>query len=203
MKNNILFSIAFAFLLTACNQKDKNIESQNPEVTETTVETPITTVADSAVKISTKTSAVSSLDINSIVNEYLKLKNALANDSSKEAATAGKKLSAILNETNLSAFSPDEKNKYRTVFAAMDSNVKHISENADKLDHQRKYFALVSKDMTELIKTFGSNKKLYVDYCPMYHGGKSGYWISEIKEIKNPYFGSEMISCGGVVETLK
>lgn len=203
MKNNILFSIAFAFLLTACNQKDKNIESQNPEVTETTVETPITTVADSAVKISTKTSAVSSLDINSIVSEYLKLKNALANDSSKEAATAGKKLSAILNETNLSAFSPDEKNKYRTVFAAMDSNVKHISENADKLDHQRKYFALVSKDMTELIKTFGSNKKLYVDYCPMYHGGKSGYWISEIKEIKNPYFGSEMISCGGVVETLK
>lgn len=203
MKNNILFSIAFAFLLTACNQKDKNIESQNPEVTETTVETPITTVADSAVKISTKTSAVSSLDINSIVSEYLKLKNALANDSSKEAATAGKKLSAILNETNLSAFSPDEKNKYRTVFAAMDSNVKHISENADKLDHQRKYFALVSKDMTELIKTFGSNKKLYVDYCPMYDGGKSGYWISEIKEIKNPYFGSEMISCGGVVETLK
>lgn len=201
MKKNILYSIAFAFLLTACNQKNKEI--QNSDVIETTVETPATTVVDSAINVSTKTTAVSSLNIDSIVNEYLKLKNALANDNSKEAATGGKKLSGTLSGINLGALKPDEKNKYRTVFANMNTNVKHISENADKIDHQRKYFALVSKDMTELIKIFGSNKKLYVDYCPMYDSGKSGYWISEIKEIKNPYYGSEMISCGGVMEILK
>jgi hypothetical protein len=32
----------------------------------------------------------------------------------------------------------------------------------------------------------------------MYDQGKSGYWISETKDIKNPYYGSEMLTCGGI-----
>jgi hypothetical protein len=33
----------------------------------------------------------------------------------------------------------------------------------------------------------------------MYDQGKSGYWISEFKEIKN--YGSEMLTCGGITQT--
>ena len=56
--------------------------------------------------------------------------------------------------------------------------------------------------MNDVIKTFGTNKKLYQDYCPMYDQGKSGYWISERKDIQNPYYGAEMLTCGGLVKTL-
>jgi hypothetical protein len=28
--------------------------------------------------------------------------------------------------------------------------------------------------------------------------GKGAIWISELKDIKNPYFGSEMLTCGSV-----
>ena len=57
---------------------------------------------------------------------------------------------------------------------------------------------MLSKDVNDLIKIFGTDTKIYRDYCPMYDQGKSGYWISETKDIKNPYYGSEMLTCGGI-----
>ena len=78
-----------------------------------------------------------------------------------------------------------------------------IAKNDGKIDQQRKYFSLLSKDIATLIATCGSSKHLYQDYCPMYNEGRSGYWISEMKEIKNPYFGSEMMECGGMIKEIK
>ena len=39
---------------------------------------------------------------------------------------------------------------------------------------------------------------VYKAYCPM----KKAYWLSAEKEIKNPYYGSAMLSCGSVMETI-
>ena len=49
-------------------------------------------------------------------------------------------------------------------------------------------------------KTTG--QKLYYDNCPMYNKGKGGNWISETKEIQNPYYGKSMRDCGSVKEEL-
>jgi hypothetical protein len=65
----------------------------------------------------------------------------------------------------------------------MRKNIQHIADNSGKIDHQREHFAMLSKDVNDLIKIFERIKK-YIDYCPMYDQGKSGYWISEFKEIK-------------------
>jgi Cu(I)/Ag(I) efflux system membrane fusion protein len=32
---------------------------------------------------------------------------------------------------------------------------------------------------------------------------KGAFWLSEIEEIRNPYFGKEMLSCGEVIETYR
>jgi len=39
---------------------------------------------------------------------------------------------------------------------------------------------------------------VYRTYCPM----KKSYWLSEAAAIKNPYYGSEMLTCGEVKQTL-
>ncbi|WP_234423198.1 DUF3347 domain-containing protein [Flavobacterium sp. RSP49] len=70
--------------------------------------------------------------------------------------------------------------------------------NSGKLEHQREHFAMLSKDINDLIKTFGTTQKLYQDHCSMYDEGKSGYWISENKEIRNLYYGAQMLTCGSV-----
>jgi hypothetical protein len=133
-----------------------------------------------------------------IVGDYLALKNALVKDDSKAAANAGKALYATLNTANTTSTDAKLKKEYTDIVDDAKEHAEHIGDNSGKLDHQREHFALLSKDVNDLIQTFGTNKKLYQEYCPMYDQGKSGYWISDSKEIKNPYYGAEMLSCGRV-----
>ena len=57
--------------------------------------------------------------------------------------------------------------------------------------------------MYELIKVSKHTEIIYYQQCPMYNDGKGANWLSKESVIKNPYFGSMMISCGKTVETLK
>ena len=149
----------------------------------------------------TKTVAATSFTINEIVTNYLKLKNALVKDDSKGAANAGKVLYATLNILDTKSLDTKLKKEYVDIADDAKEHAAHIGDNPRKIEHQREHFAMLSKDINDLIQTFGTTQKLYQDYCPMYDEGKSGYWISESKEIKNPYFGSQMLSCGSVRKT--
>jgi hypothetical protein len=73
-----------------------------------------------------------------------------------------------------------------------------ISETKDIKD-QRVYFANFSTNMYALAKAVKlADQPIYEAYCPM----KKTYWLSSDKTIKNPYFGSAMLTCGKVVETI-
>jgi hypothetical protein len=69
--------------------------------------------------------------------------------------------------------------------------------------HQREHFDLLSRDMIDLVNATGSSQTLYKDFCPMYNNKKGAFWLSETKEIKNPYYGKEMLECGEVKEEIK
>lgn len=74
----------------------------------------------------------------------------------------------------------------------------------DKLDEQRNYFTVLSDQMTSLIKSAKlSSGILYVEFCPMANNNEGGYWLSNEKEIRNPYFGNRMLKCGSVKETIQ
>jgi hypothetical protein len=160
-----------------------------------------TVTAPEEVKVETATPAgtPSSFSINEIVSDYLKLKNALTKDDTKGAANAGKALYATFNKVNSNTII-DAKLKKEYIDIADDAkeHAEHIKDNSGKLEHQREHFAMLSKDINDLIKTFGSDQKLYQDYCPMYDDGKGAIWISETKDIKNPYYGSQMLTCGSM-----
>ena len=79
----------------------------------------------------------------------------------------------------------------------------HIGNNAGKLEHQREHFEMLSKDMYDLVKAFGGGQSLYKDFCPMYNNNKGAFWLSETKEIKNPYLGKAMPTCGTMKEEIK
>jgi hypothetical protein len=44
---------------------------------------------------------------------------------------------------------------------------------------------------------------VYVAYCPMANNNEGANWLSNDKEIKNPYFGDKMLRCGSVKETIQ
>ncbi len=136
-----------------------------------------------------------------IVEGYLKIKNALIKSDSQQTAQSAEALAKTLN-----SFTPNDKTtaqKATTIQITEQAKkqVKLIVSNAGKLDKQRKAFKELSKNIQELITALGTSQKLYVDFCPMYEGG--AVWISESKEIKNPYYGAQMLTCGKIKETIE
>jgi Cu(I)/Ag(I) efflux system membrane fusion protein len=54
------------------------------------------------------------------------------------------------------------------------------------------------------LKSFGlMGKTVFYQFCPMMNDGKGAYWLSETKDIRNPYYGEAMLTCGETKETLK
>jgi hypothetical protein len=138
-----------------------------------------------------------------IVEHYLQLKNALANDKTKDAAAAGKEIVDALGTVDKSLLTAEQKKLYEDVEDDAREQAEHISGNAGKIEHQREHFDMLSKDVYDLVKTFGSEQVLYKDFCPMYNDKKGAMWLSETKAIKNPYYGKRMLTCGSVQEEIK
>jgi hypothetical protein len=183
---NFLLSIAIATIfLSAC--------TSNPNQK---------TVQDTALA---KKSAVhsSSSPINEVINTYLQLKNALATDNDQAAAAAGQTLKTAVEKITPSALNPAQSKIFNEIADDLKEHGEHIGANAGNIKHQREHFEMLSQEIYELAKADGkSGQKLYYDHCPMYNNKKGGNWISETKEIKNPYLGKEMVSCGSIKEEL-
>lgn len=208
MKKIILSAIAMAFVLVSCNQKNKEGVTIS-EVTEPVTQTEsIHEHQEGYMHDEAKSEEVAatadqtSFSIKEIVNNYLTLKNALTKDDTNGAADAGKVLYATFNKVNSNSIETKLKATYLDIAHDAEESAEHIGDNAGKLDHQREHFVMLSKDMNDLIKTFGAGQKLYQDFCPMADDGKGAIWISETKEIKNPYLGSKMPKCGTIKKEL-
>lgn len=138
-----------------------------------------------------------------ILNSYLELKNALIADNSEKAATAGKKLFDAFTQFDQSSIAEAQKQEVIDIIEDAREHAEHISENSGKIEHQREHFEIVSKDVEGLIAITGTDRKLYQIFCPMYNNKKGAIWLSETKEIKNPYLGSKMMNCGTVQKEIQ
>lgn len=188
-----------ALTLAACNgSRSKNETTSNTDTNNTVTAQPDTGKMPEAI-----TGNTAEFSTKEIIAGYLQLKNALTADEPKEAAAAANSINAALSKINNSALSPGQQKVYTDLQEGIREHAEHIGSNPDKMEHQREHFIMLSRDVASLIKNFGNNgQTLYKDFCPMADNGKGAIWISEIKKIKNPYYGSKMISCGSVKETI-
>ena len=206
MKQFIIGIIAIsAITFTACNSNESKSEKDKMSEMKNDTSRQTSTTEDKDVKESSPT--FTSLDANmagyikGIVDHYLHIKNALANDNESEAASGAKMLSETLGKVDKSFFTPEQKKTYDENEDDLIKHAEHISKS--KIDHQREHFSMMSEDMYSLVKAFGGGRTLYHDHCPMANKGKGALWISEVAEIKNPYMGKEMPTCGTVNEKIK
>ncbi|MHB9056673.1 MAG: DUF3347 domain-containing protein [Paludibacteraceae bacterium] len=191
MKKIILSLVIAAMTMVACNSK-KSTESQDSS-NDTLLHSQVDSVK----------SASKSSPINEIVSQYLQIKNGLANDNGTDAATAGKAFAEAITKVNTASFTPEQKKKWDDISADAKEMAEHIGKNADKLEHQREHFEMLSQDLYDLVKIFGAGQVLYKDVDTMYESGKGAFWLSETKEIKNPYMGKAMSDSGSIKEEIK
>ena len=145
----------------------------------------------------------SNTPLKDVTTAYLQLKNGLVSDDGNDAASGGKAFNEALAKVDKSLMSAEQKKSFEDVADDAKEMAEHIGDNAGKIEHQREHFDMLSKDMYDLVKTFGAGQPLYQDFCPMYNEGKGATWLSEVKLIRNPYMGKKQPTCGSVKEELK
>jgi|UniRef100_UPI004049A265 hypothetical protein len=121
-------------------------------------------------------------------DQYLHLKDVLVLSDSTQAQTAAKDLAITLRKI---------KGCENSAVMA-DKIVAGLS-----LSNQRINFTSLSADLIGMFKRAEIiSGSIFVQYCPMANEGQGGYWLASGTEIRNPYFGDEMLNCGEVIETI-
>lgn len=131
-----------------------------------------------------------------IIDSYLQIKNALVNDNKGDAAKGGNMMLTAFSNFDMSKLNETQHKEYMEIIEDAKEQAEHIIKSP--IDHQREHFENLSIDVNDLITLLGTDKTLYQSKCPMAGEGKGAIWLSEYKEIKNPFFGSKMLTCGSV-----
>ena len=138
-----------------------------------------------------------------VFDDYILLKDALVNDSNNEAQIAAKKIGKDLTKVDMKLLT-DKKahNHWMTIQKELKTSANAI-EKSSEIAIQRGHFKHLSAHMTSSVELFGINQKVYSEFCPMADNNKGAYWLSLEKEIRNPYYGEAMLTCGEVKATLE
>lgn len=196
MKKTIFIVTIAAITLAACNSTgNKSAANQN--------ESNATQASSQTGNASTSQGVKNTAATKEIVNQYLLIKDGLANDKGNDAATAAKAFVQAIGNIDIASFNTDQKKTWDDISADAKEMAEHIGENPDKLEHQREHFMMLSKDIYDLVKAFGSEKVLYKIFDSMSNDGKGAFWLSETKEVKNPYMGKAMSNSGKIQEEIK
>ena len=143
------------------------------------------------------------MQLNVVFDRYIELKNALVNDDEVTTREASKRIQDALGNVDMNLLTGDPHLKWMEILNNLNGKTGTIN-SAESIDIQRSEFAELSDQLYKAIKTFGlMGKTVYYQFCPMTNNGKGAYWLSETKEIQNPYLGKSMSTCGTIKEELK
>lgn len=133
-----------------------------------------------------------------VFDNYFAMKEALIKSDAKTTSVKATSLLTAISAVKMDKLKSNEHTVWMKVMKKMTSDAKAISASQD-LKKQRETFKSLSKNTYELIKASNPTEVVYYQYCPMVDAN----WLSKEKAIKNPYYGSSMLTCGNVVETIK
>lgn len=135
--------------------------------------------------------------LDALFNNYFAVKDALVKTNATTAATNASKLLIALKALKIESLKAEEQTAVTRVMPTLMNSTKSISTTKD-IGKQRETFKVLSKNMHDIIPFYETKETLYYQYCPM----QDANWLSKDKAVKNPYYGSQMLSCGSTVETI-
>ena len=129
--------------------------------------------------------------LSQLLTQYYNIKDALVAGNGNLASAKAEEFIKTANSIDYKVISEGNIN-------ALLKDATPISETKD-INVQREHFSNLSNNMASLAKSVKlTTEPIYQAYCPM----KKASWLSNDKAIKNPYYGSAMLTCGKVVETI-
>ncbi|MGO4820445.1 MULTISPECIES: DUF3347 domain-containing protein [unclassified Flavobacterium] len=140
--------------------------------------------------------------LTTVFDHYFSIKDALVKTDGKQAAIKAKELVAAVNAVKMTTLSKSEHLVWMKVYKKVQADAQKMG-TTQNIKTQRAVFVSLSGNMQLLLKSSNYSQPVYAQFCPMANGGKGASWLSKEKAIKNPYYGNQMLRCGGVTETIK
>ncbi|QCR22840.1 DUF3347 domain-containing protein [Pontibacter sp. SGAir0037] len=194
MKKNVLRIALWAMVagagtsgMVACSGNTDNTENTD-QLKQTEEEAAVETVN---AKYSTPEGFVKAAD------SYLALKDGLVESKAAEAQLRASELVVDLQKVDASALETEVAAEWTKMAGTLQNDANTIASTTD-LASQREAFTSLSNNMIKAVETFGADKTMYLQHCPMANNNNGGSWLSSNEEIRNPYYGDAMLKCGEV-----
>lgn len=182
---------ALAFLACGGNKSDGN----------KTVETP------DQQKTGSILSEAFNASFENTLTAYYALRDALVAGDTAQANTASSSLITAVSAIKLDELKSADTADIiiptaKTYTDGIASESKGLLGEAD-IEQKRRSFQMISTGLFDLVRTVRYDKqKVYMLHCPMAFNNTGADWLSNTTAIKNPYFGSRMLTCGSVVDSV-
>lgn len=140
--------------------------------------------------------------LSNLVDHYLAAKTALNQDNLEAAKShihSFKKEATQSSEMNRHPEHSEMHNKHHSAMVSAITEAEH----AESLSSFRRAFQSITKNLVKAIDNQKFDEEtLYLQYCPMALDGEGATWISDTKQVANPYMGQKMSKCGVERESL-
>jgi len=138
-------------------------------------------------------------DFKKVLTPYLKMKDAFVDSDSETVSAFAKATSKSLQMIDLDSL---EKMAQSHITKSIEMlNTIAINNN---LENQRLHFVILNENMVAIAMSMENmDEIMYVQKCPMANNNKGAVWLSTEEEIRNPYYGEQMLTCGSVIDSIK
>ncbi|MCU0323676.1 MAG: DUF2911 domain-containing protein [Spirosomaceae bacterium] len=134
-----------------------------------------------------------------ILDAYYAIKDAMVASDAQASAKAANTLVSAMKAVDMGKMEMKQHMEFMKVNAKIIADAQKIADSKD-LKKQRETFQSLSDNFYTMAKGVKlSTEPIYQQYCPM----KKAAWLSNESSVKNPYYGSSMLTCGKVQDTIK
>lgn len=140
--------------------------------------------------------------LKAVFDHYFALKDALVNSNGQMASAKAKELLHALGAVEMNKLANEEHMVWMKVMKDLKFDTEQIVAT-ENVGQQRDFFDTLSDTMYQLLKVTKQETPTYYQHCPMANDGNGANWLSKENTVKNPYYGSAMLSCGKTVETIE
>ena len=139
-----------------------------------------------------------------LYDSYFKIQMALADDNLSAAKDSYAELKENTQAMDMSLFKGDSHMAWMNL---SDRIIKHsgFGEKAKDIEKAREEFFNLSKSIIDLRDSFGhgGDQNFYLTFCPMADNNKGAYWLQAVDTVFNSFYGSKMLRCGSIKDTLE
>jgi len=138
-----------------------------------------------------------------VYESYLLMTDAFVATDAEQVSILALEVKSGLQKVDMALLQGEAHMEWMKQLEILTRTIEKIAGSKD-IANQRLVFAEFNNTFYQSLKTFGLHQgTTYYQYCPMANGDVGAYWFSKEKDIKNPYFGDEMLKCGETKETLE